>query len=156
MRTWVQATRASYAACMIAVTSLRAGRLEGPEPRVAVLGGGLLATAWVLPGLWSRGLQPIPQCLFHQVTGLPCPFCGGTRSFAAMAHGNVAAAAHVFPIGPLLFAMVVAAVLYSMWTITTGRRLQVVLDDRLRRRLTICAVALLALNWASKLFILGY
>lgn len=141
---------------MIAVMSSRAGHLEGLEPRVAVLGGGLLGTAWVLPELWARGLQPIPQCLFHQVTGLPCPFCGGTRSFAAMAHGNVAAAAHVFPIGPLMFAMVVAAVLYSLWVMTTGRRLRVVLDDRLRRGLIIGAAGLLALNWASKLFILGY
>jgi hypothetical protein len=141
---------------MIAVTSLRAGRFEGPEPRVAILGGGLLATAWVLPELWARGLQPIPLCLFHQVTGLPCPFCGGTRSFAAMAHGNLAASAHVFPIGPLMFAVVVAAVLYSIWTMTTGRRLQVVLDDRLRRGLIVGAATLLALNWASKLFILGY
>jgi hypothetical protein len=141
---------------MIAVTSLPAGHLDGPEPRVAVAGAGLLATAWVLPELWARGVQPVPLCLFHRVTGLPCPFCGGTRSFAAMAHGNIGAAAHVYPIGPLMFLAVLAAVLYCTWAVTTGKRLHVVLDDRVRRGLVIGAFGLLALNWASKLFILGY
>jgi hypothetical protein len=33
-----------------------------------------------------------PMCLFHQMTGLNCPGCGGTRSVYALLHGNVALA----------------------------------------------------------------
>lgn len=38
----------------------------------------------------THGFYPI--CMFHQVTGLYCPGCGGTRSFYALLHGNVALA----------------------------------------------------------------
>ncbi|MEA2683536.1 MAG: hypothetical protein QOK05_1864 [Chloroflexota bacterium] len=141
---------------MIAVSQLRAAPLEGPEVRVAAAGAGLLGAAWVLPSLWARGVNPVPPCLFHQVTGQPCPFCGGTRSFAAMAHGNLAAAVHVYPVGPLMFLLVAALVVYSAWAVASGRRIRVDLDDRLKRGLLIGVVVVLALNWASKLFVLGY
>ena len=141
---------------VVAVTSFPAQRLRGPEPGVAAAGAGILGTAWVLPALWARGVNPIPPCIFHQVTGLPCPFCGGTRSFAAMAHGNLLGAAHVFPIGPLLFLALVAAVLYCSWAVVSGRRIQVTMERGLVRTLTVLALAMLAASWASKLFILGY
>jgi hypothetical protein len=38
----------------------------------------------------THGFYPI--CLFHQLTGLDCPGCGGTRSAYALLHGNVALA----------------------------------------------------------------
>ena len=34
-----------------------------------------------------------PACLFHQVTGLNCPGCGGTRALHALMHGHIADAA---------------------------------------------------------------
>ncbi|HSP13812.1 MAG TPA: DUF2752 domain-containing protein [Thermoanaerobaculia bacterium] len=30
-----------------------------------------------------------PRCMFHQLTGLQCPGCGGTRALHALLHGNV-------------------------------------------------------------------
>jgi hypothetical protein len=35
----------------------------------------------------THGFYPI--CLFHQLTGLNCPGCGGTRAAYALLHGNV-------------------------------------------------------------------
>jgi hypothetical protein len=34
-----------------------------------------------------------PPCLFHQMTGLHCPGCGGTRAMHALLHGRVGEAA---------------------------------------------------------------
>ena len=31
-------------------------------------------------------------CVFHNVTGLPCPGCGMTRAFLAIGHGNLVSA----------------------------------------------------------------
>ena len=31
---------------------------------------------------------PVPPCYFHQLTGLYCPGCGGTRAWIALLHGH--------------------------------------------------------------------
>ncbi|HYX69022.1 MAG TPA: DUF2752 domain-containing protein [Terriglobales bacterium] len=60
--------------------------------------GALLALplAAVLP---SDGAG-IPVCLFHSLTGLPCPGCGLTRAFSSLLHGQGAAA---FTYHPFVF-----------------------------------------------------
>jgi len=34
-------------------------------------------------------LGDVPLCAFRQLTGRPCPLCGGTRACAALAEGNL-------------------------------------------------------------------
>ena len=43
-----------------------------------------------------------PVCVFHALTGLQCPGCGGTRAIHHLLHGDVAGA---FRLNPLLFAV---------------------------------------------------
>ena len=131
-------------------------RLSGDEPAYAFGGAALLGASFTLPVLQAHGMSPVPPCLFHTVTGLPCPFCGGTRSFVAMAHGNLAAAVHVYPIGPLLFAGVVLALIYGVFALVTARRYRLVLEPRTRKGLLIVAGSVLAANWLAKLLFLGY
>lgn len=77
--------------------------------------GQLAASAWLLP-LGDRialpgGAELGELCWFHAVLHVPCPLCGMTRSFVALAHGDAAAALRFHPAGPLLFAaMLVFAV----------------------------------------------
>jgi len=77
----------------------------------AILGGLLLwlgytRVYWAL----SVGHMTLPPCPFYYLTGHPCPFCGGTRSFAYMWEGDVANAVRLYPLGPLLFAGSLVAV----------------------------------------------
>src|SRR5437660_12497332 len=46
----------------------------------------------------------LPPCPFFYLTGHPCPFCGGTRSFAYMWEGDISDAVRLYPLGPALFA----------------------------------------------------
>ena len=46
--------------------------------------------------------RPPTLCLLRAVTGVPCPFCGGTTSTVQLAHGNVGAAFAASPIAPLM------------------------------------------------------
>lgn len=97
----------------------------------------------------------LPPCPFLVLTGHPCPFCGGTRSFAYMWHGDVVNAARLYPFGPLLFVGSIGAALAAAVSIVTRRT--VVL--RLPRRVEIGALAIalgaLAVSWVLKLVWLG-
>jgi hypothetical protein len=79
---------------------------------VIVLGAAALGAGAVLyffnPG--THGFYPI--CLFHQLTGLNCPGCGGTRSAYALLHGKLALALRD---NALFVVMLAAAVLRGIW-----------------------------------------
>jgi len=48
----------------------------------------------------SSGFSTGPSlCMFRSVTGLPCPFCGTTRSIGNILTGNFDVALHMNPLG---------------------------------------------------------
>ena len=50
-------------------------------------------------------------CAFRRITGLPCPGCGLSRSWALTAHGRLRAAVDRHPFGPLTFMAAMVIVL---------------------------------------------
>ena len=77
----------------------------------------LLALAALLPLPQNNVIAGVPSiCLFHNFTGLPCPGCGLTRSWVAMAHGHAGEALVWHPLGPLLFLSALGYTLWSGWT----------------------------------------
>ena len=84
----------------------RPGRVDGYRAVLAhhlppaVLALGVLLAAAILP------LDRIPYtiCTFLRLTGYPCPSCGLTRGFVAMAHGQWLAILHACPLAALLYA----------------------------------------------------
>jgi len=80
-----------------------------------------VATGAVLaysPALQHRLVSPRPGCLFRQITGLKCPFCGMTHAVIALAHGHLMAAVQQNAI-VLLLALASAIALSN--TFTRGR-----------------------------------
>jgi hypothetical protein len=96
-----------------------------------------------------------PPCPFFYLTGHPCPFCGGTRSFAYMWQGDFSNAVRLFPLGPLFFAGTLAGVTALAVGALTGRSWTPRLSGMQWRLLWIGAVSAIALSWALKLFVLG-
>ncbi|GAA2066519.1 DUF2752 domain-containing protein [Williamsia deligens] len=72
----------------------------------AAVGAGAVVAAAVIPTS-VVGNGPV-LCPFRLVTGLPCPGCGLTRSWVAVAHGDVASAFSDNAFGPISFTAVVA------------------------------------------------
>lgn len=71
----------------------------------------LLAVLAPLPGDGGASIAGLPPlCPFRNLTGLPCPGCGMTRSLVCCGHGLWAEAARYHPLGPLAFAALV------LWT----------------------------------------
>lgn len=67
-------------------------------------------------------LGDLPLCGFRQVTGLPCPLCGGTRACAALADGNVLMAWQLNPGLMVLLALAAAHSVQLGFEAWTGRR----------------------------------
>jgi len=96
----------------------------------------------------------LPACPFLTITGHPCPFCGGTRSFAYTWNGRLSSAVLLYPLGPLLFVGTAVAIPLLAVAVLANRDLTVRLPERLRRPLLGCAAGALVVSWALKLTIL--
>ncbi|TAN33455.1 DUF2752 domain-containing protein [bacterium] len=97
----------------------------------------------------------VPPCPFYYLTGHPCPFCGGTRSFAYMWQGDISDAVRLYPLGPALFAGTVAGVAGLAAGALSGRTWVPRLTRTQRRLLPLGVVSAVTLSWALKVFVLG-
>jgi hypothetical protein len=64
-----------------------------------------------------------PRCMFHQVTGLNCPGCGGLRAAHQLLHGHVKEA---FALNPLLLLLAPVLAWFGVaqvWRAVTGREM---------------------------------
>jgi len=96
-----------------------------------------------------------PPCPFFYLTGHPCPFCGGTRSFAYVWRGDLSDAVRLYPLGPALFAGTVIAAGGLAAGIVTGRTWTPRLSAVQWRLLWIGAASAVLVSWALKVFVLG-
>ena len=97
----------------------------------------------------------VPPCPFYYFTGHPCPFCGGTRSFAYMWQGDVADSVRLYPLGPALFAGTFVAAAGLAVGAVTGRTWTPRFTRAQWYALAIGAVSAVVLSWALKVFVLG-
>ncbi|HEV2912666.1 MAG TPA: DUF2752 domain-containing protein [Pyrinomonadaceae bacterium] len=62
-----------------------------------------LSTMFAVSAVWHPSDDGIILCPFRAVTGYPCPGCGMTRAFSAIAHGDIWRAVIYNPLSPFLF-----------------------------------------------------
>ena len=100
---------------------------------LAVAGAGVLLALLVLP--W----RPATLCLLRGLTGIPCPFCGGTTAMVQLGRGDLSAALQASPL------VVLGAPLWVVWP-RLAPALRARLDATVLRRVSLAAlgVALVA------------
>jgi len=119
-------------------------------PCLAVLG----VSAWLRPdpsGVGTHEQLGLSTCSMLIDRGWPCPGCGLTTSFAAVAHGQFVAAFRAQAAGPLLFALVVLLTVAAAAEAVTGR-------DCLRRFrpgwwCVIVPILLMFIGWGLKAYL---
>jgi hypothetical protein len=84
----------------------------------------------------------LPPCTFYEVTGLPCPSCGMTTSFALLMHGDVVNSLRANAVGTLLATFCLAFIPWGLASVARQRPLFV---RSLERALMFCVLALLVL-----------
>jgi hypothetical protein len=123
----------------------------------AGLAAGLLAilvAAAMLPpspsGMGTHHALGLAECQFLVRTGLPCPTCGMTTSFAWMTRGQIGRSAQAQPAGTIL-ALAVAA---GFWTLfymaVTGRPVHRLLWQADPVRIILGGAVLIGLAWGYK------
>ncbi len=134
---------------------------------LVVIGVGWLAVfgiaAWLSPYQEGRPLLAeahrqlgLPACNFKALTGLPCPSCGMTTSFALLVHGDLANSLRANWVGTLLALIGMAYIPWSMLSIWRGRWLWVQKVEPWLIRLVFGWVALMLLRWAALLAWMNY
>lgn len=73
---------------------------------------------------YSQGYRLPIGCPIRYLTGIPCPTCGMTRSFTAIAQGDLVQALNYHLFGPVLFAMFAIAALHLVTELATRRSIQ--------------------------------
>jgi len=140
---------------------MRSGRLSATN-RVLCLLGPLIALAifliarFLLPAVWAapESATFLPRaCVLKMTTGIPCPFCGGTRAVVHAAHARWRSSLLANPLGVVV---VVGGSAVGIWLglcAATGRDLALGAVGRfLGRRSTLRALwGLLAALWVWKI-----
>jgi hypothetical protein len=111
--------------------------------------------ALLVAGFVPLHLLPKRSCTFLDLTGYPCPFCGFSRSFWAMARWDWAYAFYEAPLACLFYITVVLTFAVNALGLLLGRQIRL---SRLlwpqginARRVSIVVSVLLFLNWCYRL-----
>lgn len=116
---------------------------ECPGWAFLVAGGYVLFFAAGL-GLEAWLHRSIETCIFHGVTGLPCPGCGSTRAFRCLAQGEFLQALRF---NPLVSSLALIGCSGLLLRGATGRWIDVEASPGERRILLGMGVLALVANW---------
>lgn len=125
-------------------------RLRKGEIDHELLWGSVLASSAMIGGAWIYLNLPRPVCLLKDITGIPCPTCGMTRSAQGFMAGDLSAA---FGWNPLVFLAVPLLMIFCIYAaITVCFRLPRLRVTGVTRgeamALRVGVVVLIAANWA--------
>jgi len=115
---------------------------------LALLFGGI-----ALAALLAFSILPIasllPACIWHGITGVPCPTCGATRSLIHLSRGEIATS---FSFNPLASIAIISLVLSFFASVSSrvlfAQRLTMAFSGREKDGLRVAVITLFLLNWS--------
>jgi hypothetical protein len=118
--------------------------------------GLLITAAKLIPsptGVGTHTELAMVPCAFLANTGIPCPTCGMTTSFAWFVRGNWLASFYVQPMGFMLAILAVATFWVGLYIALTGRGIHRLLRFVPGRYYGVPLTAFAILAWAWKIYI---
>jgi hypothetical protein len=95
----------------------------------------------------------LPPCTFKEATGLPCPSCGMTTSFALLVRGDVISSLRANAVGTALAVFCLLLIPWSLVSVVLGRP---VFLRSLERAFTLCILVFLVAMLLRWLVVLGW
>lgn len=96
----------------------------------------------------------LPGCTFHEITGMPCPFCGITRSMILVSRGDIAGGFRSHPLGPVVLMVSIFIVLASPFALMRKSQDEETISHRkmnFSRILTYAVFVVIVLAWIISL-----
>jgi len=95
-----------------------------------------LFTSPVIGAYFYSHIHQMPRliCPFRFLTGIPCPGCGMTRSFLAIARGDLSQAVFYNLFGPVLFAIFLIAIIHIALELTTQQKIRTFYTSLINQR----------------------
>jgi len=148
-------------------------RRPAPVRRWVRLGLVLLVLGWALVFTVAAGLNPyfedgtprqmethrqlgLPPCTFKALTGLPCPSCGMTTSFALLVRGDVWNSVRANFAGTALALFGLVFIPWALVTAWTGRVLWIRSVETMLFCLCVLFLVLLLTHWGLALYLRYY
>jgi hypothetical protein len=101
------------------------------------------------PRLMETHLQlGLPPCNFRVLTGLPCPSCGMTTSFALLVRGDLANSLRANAVGTLLALFCLVVIPWGLVSAYLGRTVFIVSLERTVMWIVAGFMGLMLLRWA--------
>jgi len=113
---------------------------------VGIIGGSFAFTLDQM-GLYFFGLKWPFHCVLNHLFGVKCAFCGMTRSFTAMADGDIRSAFEYHRCGPVLFGYIVFQIPYRIWAIAISPRRVKAGVRKVNHVLAAVVAAAIFINW---------
>jgi hypothetical protein len=128
-------------------------RLLGPDQRRGRVWQAGVVASLLGAALFTDPTHPLPfeVCIFHRLTGLPCPTCGMTRAVCQAVHGHWAESIAWHPAGLLLLAGLAGWMLWSAAEAWRGQPIAEALRGRLANALITAGAAVSGVNWIRQL-----
>ena len=105
----------------------------------------IVAILWV----WMGERLPIqPFCVFHKITGIPCPGCGGTRASRLLLSGDFTAAIMMNPLSVLICIIIPITTLLLCYDMIKGTDyLSTILKKKWNKTTFIVVILIIIINW---------
>jgi hypothetical protein len=98
----------------------------------------------------------LPECTFKRFSGLPCPSCGMSTSFALLVRGDLVNSLKANAVGTLLAALCMAIVPWSLACAVCNRPILVYSMEKALMRIIIVFLALMLVRWVLVLGLIGW
>lgn len=96
----------------------------------------------------------LPPCTFYQVTGMPCPSCGMTTSFALLMHGDVGNSLKANAVGTILALYGLLLIPWCLMCGIKGRSYWIGSLETALTKVVIVFITLMLLRWVIVLAML--